>query len=72
MGELRDYIIVGRTPKCHPDISGEVIDYYWVFAKNYYRWLSLYKKKGKKNAKKKGPRGHIKRQPYHKAAAYIL
>ena len=31
------HIIVEHTPKCHPKISGEGIEYSWGCAKNYYR-----------------------------------
>ena len=70
IGYLRDHIIINRTPKCHPDISREGIAYSWGCANNYYRQLSLDKKKDKKNSKK-CPRGHTKRQPYHKAVLYV-
>ena len=65
------YIIVYRKPKIHPKISGEVIEYSWVCEKNYYRHLSLDKKKGNTN-KNKSPRGHIKIQPYQKDSLYVL
>ena len=48
MGQRRYHIIVGHTPKFHPKIYGEVVEYFWVYAKNYYRRLSLDKKKSKK------------------------
>ena len=70
MENCRDHIIVDRTPKCRPKLSGEGIENSWFFEKNYYRQLSLDKKKGKK-FKKTSPRGHIKRQPYHKAGWYV-
>ena len=71
MEERRDHILVEFTRKFHPNISGEVIEYSWGFAKDYYIWLSLYKNEGKKTPKK-CPRGHIKRQPYHKSGLYVL
>ena len=49
MGERRDHIIIDRTPKCHPNISGEGVVYSWFFENNYHRQLSLDKKKGEKN-----------------------
>ena len=45
MGESRDHILPYRTPKCNPDIVGEVIEYYLVFENIYYRKLSSDKKK---------------------------
>ena len=51
MGERRDNILFNRTPKCHPEISGEGIEYSLGSAKYYYRRLSLDKKKGKKISK---------------------
>ena len=35
MVERRDYIIIYRTPNFHPEISGEGIEYSWVYEKNY-------------------------------------
>ena len=37
MGDRRDHILVEHTPKFHPELSGEVIEYSWVCANNYYR-----------------------------------
>ena len=44
-------ISVDRTPKCHPELAGEGIEYSWGAAKNYYRRLPLKDKKGKENFK---------------------
>ena len=41
MGQHRDHIIVDRTPKFHPKLAGEGIEYYWVCTKNYYILLSF-------------------------------
>ena len=30
-------VIVIRTPKCHPELAGEGIEYSWGFSKNKYR-----------------------------------
>ena len=38
---------VDRTPKCHPEISGEGIEYDWGCAKGFYRRLSISGKKTK-------------------------
>mmetsp|Transcript_15909 Transcript_15909/g.45748 ORF Transcript_15909/g.45748 Transcript_15909/m.45748 type:complete len:162 (+) Transcript_15909:833-1318(+) len=43
---------VDRTPKCHPELAGEGIEYSWGAAKNYYRRLPLADKKGKDNFKR--------------------
>ena len=40
---------VDRTPKCHPELSGERIEYSWGRAKNLYRILKLKYKRGKAN-----------------------
>jgi hypothetical protein len=45
-------ISVDRTPKCHPELAGEGIEYSWGCAKNYYRRLPLADKKGKENFKR--------------------
>ena len=29
MGDCIDHILVNRTSRCHPNISGEVIEYSW-------------------------------------------
>ena len=52
MGYIIYYILVNRTPKCHPGISGEGIEYSWGCKNNYYRQLSLDNNKGKKISKK--------------------
>ena len=59
MVERKDHIIIEHTPKCHPRIYGEGIEYFWGCAKNYYRRLSLNKKKVKKISKK------LFKRPYH-------
>ena len=40
-------VIVDRSPKCHPEVAGEGIEYDWGCAKNYYRRLPMSKKRGK-------------------------
>jgi hypothetical protein len=40
-------VIVDRTPKCHPELAGEGIEYSWGCAKNRYRQLPLVEKKKK-------------------------
>lgn len=42
-------ISVDRTPKCHPELAGEGIEYSWGAAKNHYRRLPMKDKKGKGN-----------------------
>ena len=37
------------SPKCHCELAGEVIEYDWGCANNYYRGLTKSKKKGKDN-----------------------
>jgi hypothetical protein len=32
---------VDRTPKCHPELAGEGIEYMWALAKLYYRHKPL-------------------------------
>ena len=44
-----NHITVDQTPKCHPELAGEGIEYYWGCAKNFYRRLPLYENKGKDN-----------------------
>ena len=38
---------VDRTPKCHPEMAGEGVEYDWACAKNVYRRLPLKEKKTK-------------------------
>ena len=71
MGEQRDHILSNGNPKWHPEIFGEVIEYSWGYANNYYTQFSLYQKKGDIFSKQ-FPRGHIKRQPYHKEGLYVF
>ena len=47
IGDRRDHIIVDRTLYCHPEISGEGIEYSRVFENNYYIRLSLDNNKDK-------------------------
>jgi len=42
-------IMVIRSPKCHPEIAGEGIEYDWAAAKTFYRRL----KKEDKDTKRK-------------------
>jgi hypothetical protein len=39
---------VDRTPKCHPEMAGEGIEYLWALAKLYYRYAPLSEKRTKK------------------------
>ena len=39
--------LIDRTPKCHPELAGEGIEYSWGCAKNYYRRLQLEEEKEK-------------------------
>jgi hypothetical protein len=38
---------VDRTPKCHPELAGEGIEYIWAMAKLYYRHQPLARKRSK-------------------------
>ena len=40
-------VIVDRTPKCHPEIAGEGIEYSWGAAKLFYRRLRIKEKRSK-------------------------
>ena len=40
-------VMVDRTPKCHPEIAGEGIEYGWGLAKLKYRQSSITLKRGK-------------------------
>ena len=42
-------INVDRTPKCHPEMAGEGIEYSWGCGKNHYRALPIADKKSKAN-----------------------
>jgi hypothetical protein len=39
---------VDRSPKCHPEIAGEGIEYVWALAKLYYRGKPIERKRTKK------------------------
>ena len=39
---------VDRTPKCHPELAGEGIEYAWAIAKLFYRKAPIKKKRNKK------------------------
>ena len=41
--------MVDRTPKCHPELAGEGIEYAWALAKLFYRWQQLNMKRSKTN-----------------------
>ena len=51
-GQCRGRVIFDLTPKCHPDIDSEGIEYSWDYANDYHIQLSLDKNKSKKNSKK--------------------
>jgi hypothetical protein len=40
-------VLIDRTPKCHPELAGEGIEYSWGCAKNFYRRLPLDEKRRK-------------------------
>jgi hypothetical protein len=42
-------VTVDRTPKCHPELAGEGIEYCWAAAKQYYRKQPFTDKKMKQN-----------------------
>ena len=39
--------IIDRTPKCHPEMAGDGIEYEWAMAKLWYRRQKMERKKGK-------------------------
>ena len=41
--------MVDRTPKCHPELAGEGIEYAWALAKLFYRRQQLNMKRSKTN-----------------------
>ena len=45
-------VTVDRTPKCHPEIAGEGIEYTWGAAKLFYRRLRISEKRTKENFRK--------------------
>jgi hypothetical protein len=44
-------ILVDCTPKCHCELAGEGIEYYWCCAKNFYCCLPLGEEKSKESFK---------------------
>jgi hypothetical protein len=40
-------VIIDRTPKCHPEMAGEGIEYNWGCAKGFYRCLPITEKRTK-------------------------
>ena len=40
---------IDRKPKCHPEITGEGIEYCWALSKLHYRLQPIANKKGKDN-----------------------
>ena len=42
-------VIINRSPKCHPKLAGEGVEYSWGCAKNAYHHLALREKKKKDN-----------------------
>ena len=42
-------VIVDRSPKCHPEVAGEGIEYSWGCSKGKYRRLPLTDKRRKEN-----------------------
>jgi hypothetical protein len=38
---------VDRTPKCHPEMAGEGVEYDWAAAKGFYRCLPICEKRSK-------------------------
>ena len=50
-------VMVMLTPKCHPEMAGEGVEYAWAGAKNAYRNLALKDKKGINNFRKSDKSG---------------
>ena len=40
-------VVLDRSPKCHPEIAGEGIEYLWALAKLHYRSQRIERKRGK-------------------------
>ena len=40
-------VVLDRSPKCHPEIAGEGIEYGWAFSKQEYRRLPITLKRSK-------------------------
>jgi hypothetical protein len=40
-------VSIDRTPKCHPEIAGDGIEYVWALAKLFYRYQPISRKKNK-------------------------
>ena len=38
-----------RTPKCHPEMAGEGVEYLWAILKNLHKSMKLSQKRGKEN-----------------------
>jgi hypothetical protein len=43
---------VDRSPKCHPEIAGEGIEYIWALAKLYYQMQAIERKRSKEDFQK--------------------
>jgi hypothetical protein len=43
---------VERTPKCHPELAGDGIEYVWALAKLYYHHQPLSRKRCKEKFRK--------------------
>ena len=43
---------IDSTPKCHPELAGEGIEYLWVLAKFFYRQSPIGEKRTKEKFKK--------------------
>ena len=46
-------VTIDRTPKCHPEMAGEGIEYIWGIIKTKYRTIPFNKKKSKTDFHKK-------------------
>ena len=40
-------VTILKTPKCHPELAGEGIEYFWALAKANYRKLPIKNKRGR-------------------------
>jgi hypothetical protein len=40
-------VIIDRSPKCHPEIAGEGIEYVWSLAKLKYRFMRIHEKRSR-------------------------
>jgi hypothetical protein len=64
-------VIIDRTPKCHPEMAGEGIEYNWGCAKGFYHRLPITEKRTKNKFSESVKKKHKSRHHDHRETTNV-